>query len=83
MAGVVRVIDRFPGHRTPPDLTGIDLNDYVNPQHALRAVNGEDSPSGIRIPGSGGGRGDGSGGGNKVAGNRTSENSGDGDDNGY
>ena len=53
MAGVVRVIDRFPGHRTPPDLTGIDLHDYVDHQYALRAVNGEDSPSGSRIPGSG------------------------------
>ena len=83
VAGVVRVIDRFPDHRTPPDLTGIDLNDYVDPQFALRAVNGGDSPSGNRIPGSGGGKGDGSGGGNKTAVNGESDDSVDSDDNGY
>ena len=86
---MVRVIDRFPDHRTHLNLTGIDLNDYVDPQFALRGVNGRDSPSGNRIPGSGGGRGDGSGRGNKVAGNSESNDSGASgddygdDDNGY
>lgn len=51
--GVIRVLDRFPDHRTPPDLSGIDLNIYVDPQFAPRATNGGD--------GSGGGTGGGGG----------------------
>lgn len=39
--GVLRVLDRYPDHRTPPDLSGIDLNKYVDPQFALEAVNGD------------------------------------------
>ena len=38
--GVVRILDRFPEHRTPPDLSVIDLTTYVDPQFALRAISG-------------------------------------------
>ena len=28
--GVVKALDLFPAHRTPPDFTGVDLRDYVD-----------------------------------------------------
>lgn len=61
--GVLQILGRFPEHRTPPDLSGIDLNTHVDPQFALRAVSGGDGSGGGggRDPGRGGG--DGSGGG--------------------
>lgn len=75
--GVSRQLDRFPDHRTPPVLSGIDLNLYVDPQFALQATSGGDANgdddrvpgsgggdgSGDRVPGSGGGGGIGGGGG--------------------
>ena len=62
--GVVQVLARYPEHRTPPDLSGIDLTIYVDPQFAQRAVSGGgDGSGGGRVPGSGGGDGSGGGGG--------------------
>ena len=80
---MVRVIDQFSDDRTPLGLTGIDLIDYVDLQFALRAVNGEDSPIGNKIPGRGSGDGNGSGSGNKVAGSQRRRFRFAIDDNGY
>ena len=73
--GVLQILDRFPEHRTPPDLSGIDLDAHVDPQFALRAVSGGDGGGGGRVPGSGGG--DGSGGG-RVPGSGGGDGSGGG-----
>ena len=55
--GVTRVLDRYPDHRPLPDLSGIDLNSYLDPQFALQAVSGSGGDQG----GPGTGAGDGSG----------------------
>ena len=36
--GVLKALELFPAHQTPPDLSGIDLSTYVDPQIAQRAV---------------------------------------------
>jgi len=38
VGGVVRELELFPAQQTPPDLSGIDLADYVAPQFAEQAV---------------------------------------------
>jgi ABC-type nitrate/sulfonate/bicarbonate transport system substrate-binding protein len=37
-AGVMRAHELLPAHQTPPDLSGIDLRDYVAPEFAEEAV---------------------------------------------
>ena len=36
--GVLRQLELYPAHQTPPDLSGIDMTTYVDPQFAERAV---------------------------------------------
>ena len=59
--GVTRVLDRFPDHRPLPDLSGIDLNSYVDPQFVLQAISGEAGSGSGNRGGPGTGAGDGSG----------------------
>ena len=37
---VLRVLELYPAHLTPPDLTGIELTNYVEPRFAQQAIGG-------------------------------------------
>ena len=37
-AAVLRALELFPDHRSAPDLTGIDVADYLAPEFAAQAV---------------------------------------------